>query len=404
MKTVKLLLITCLAHSIGSAQAQKFEGLAPTPPMGWNSWNTFQGNINEQLVRDVADAFVDLGLREAGYQYIVIDDGWMLPERNADGNLVPDPAKFPNGMKAVADHVHARGLKFGIYNCAGSMTCLGLPGGRGHEYQDARLYASWGVDLLKYDWCHTEGLNAQGAFTTMRDAIRAAGRPMVLSICEWGENKPWTWGADVGHLWRVTIDIINCWECEMSHGSWTSLGVWNIIELHDDIKRYSGPDHWNVFDMLEVGNGLTDAEDRSHFAKWCILASPLFMGNDLRTMRKETLAILANKEVIAVDQDPLGIQGLRFSNEGGIEVWFKPLMSDEWAFVFVNRNDHPVDLRFDWHKHAVWDDISKRRLELDKQTYVVRDLFAQRDLRTTNDLLEHELGVHDALMVRLVKR
>ncbi|MCB0572291.1 MAG: glycoside hydrolase family 27 protein [Phaeodactylibacter sp.] len=394
-----LLLIFIIGHY--SLAAQKFDKLALTPPMGWNSWNTFETDINEQLVKDIADAFVSYGLKDAGYEYIVLDDGWMARERDEAGNLVADPVKFPGGMKALADYIHARGLKFGLYNCAGSKTCAGYPGSRGHEYQDARTYASWDVDYLKYDWCNTARLNAEGAYMTMRDALHKAGRPVVFSICEWGDNQSWLWGKDIGHLWRVTGDISNCWDCEIGHGSWSSLGVWRIINLRKGIRQYSGPGHWNDYDMMEVGNGMTDAEDRSHFAMWCMLASPLVMGNDLRTAAAETVKTLTNKEVIAVNQDPLGVQGFRYTDADGLEVWAKPLDNGEWAMAFVNMNDEPYELDLDWKKQDISDGLNGRRLEAGKKDYHIRSLFGHKDMGTTGQPLRAVVGVHDVLMIRL---
>lgn len=382
---------------------QKFENLAQTPPMGWNSWNTFATDINEDLVKGIADAFVELGLKDAGYEYIVLDDGWSTKERDENGNLVADPKKFPSGMKALGDYIHSKGLKFGIYNCAGSKTCAGYPGSRGYEYQDARTYASWGVDFLKYDWCNTSKLNAEGAYMTMRDALKAAGRPVVFSICEWGDNEPWKWAKDIGHLWRISGDIINCWDCEVGHGSWSSWGLWKIINMRKNLRKYAGPGHWNDLDMMEVGNGFTDAEDRTHFAMWCMLASPLIMGNDLRSSSKETIKTLANKEVVAVNQDKLGIQGFRFSNANNIEVWIKPLADDNWAMTFVNMKDEPVNLKFDWTVHEIGDDIYNKQLDTKKHTYKLRDLFNHKDLGKTDKPLEAAIGSHDVLMIKVSK-
>ncbi|WP_053990893.1 glycoside hydrolase family 27 protein [Mangrovimonas sp. TPBH4] len=385
-------------------QAQKFDGLAETPPMGWNSWNTFGTNINEQLVKDIADKFVELGLKDAGYEYIVLDDGWMAKERDENGNLVPDPVKFPNGMKVVADYVHSKGLKFGLYNCAGSQTCAGYPGSRGYEYQDARSYASWDIDYLKYDWCNTEKLNAEGAYMTMRDALKAAGRPVVFSICEWGDNEPWKWAKDIGHLWRVTGDIINCWDCEVGHGSWSSWGIWKIIDMRKDIRGAAGPGHWNDLDMMEVGNGMTDAEDRSHFAMWSIMTSPLIMGNDLRSASKETIKTLSNKDVVAINQDALGIQGFRFTNENGIEIWLKPLENNAWAMVFVNMKNEEVEIDFDFSKHDIGDDVHGRMLEPKHNVYNIRDLFNHMNLGDTSKNMKAKIGVHDVLMIKLEKK
>jgi len=399
MKTKLSIVVFCLM-TIGLT-AQKAEQLAMTPPMGWNSWNTFGTDINEELVKDIADAFVELGLRDAGYEYLVLDDGWMAMERDEDNNLVPCPKKFPNGMKQVIDYVHSKGLKFGIYNCAGATTCAGYPGSRGFEYQDAKLYAEWGVDFLKYDWCDTENLNAKGAYQTMRDALNATGRPILFSICEWGDNEPWKWGKEMGHMWRVTGDIINCWDCKVGHGTWSSLGVWPIIKLRKDIRKYSGPGHWNDFDMMEVGNGMTAAEDRVHFAMWAMLASPLIMGNDLRSASKATIEILTNKEVIAVNQDKLGIQAYCHSDEGDLEIWAKPLADGEWAFAFVNMSDKAITIDHDWAWHPVKDDMSGRALEVHNKNFNIRDLYNHRNLGTSKHKLKASIGVHDVLMVRL---
>ena len=386
-----------------NCNAQKFNDLALTPPMGWNSWNTFGTDINEKLVKDIADKFIELGLKDAGYEYLVLDDGWMAKDRDADGNLIADPIKFPNGMKALADYIHSKGLKFGLYNCAGSQTCAGYPGSRGYEYQDARMYAAWDIDYLKYDWCNTGKLNAEEAYITMRDAIKKANRPMVFSICEWGDNEPWKWAKDVGHLWRVTGDIINCWDCEIGHGSWSSSGVWKIIDMRKDIRKEAGPGHWNDFDMMEVGNGMTNAEDRSHFAMWTMLASPLIMGNDLRMASSETIKTLSNKEVIQVNQDKLGIQGFRFSNENELEIWIKPLANDEWAITFVNMGDKLTTINFDWKKHDMGDNLNNKNLEVKKLNYKIRDLFNHKNLGDTASNLKAEIASHDVLMIKLFK-
>jgi alpha-galactosidase len=201
-------------------------------------------------------------------------------------------------LKALADYIHSKGLKLGIYSDAGWKTCGGRPGSRGYEYQDALMYAKWEIDYLKYDWCNTEGLNAEGAYLTMRDALFAAGRPIVFSLCEWGNNKPWEWGKNIGHLWRTTGDITACFDCVVDHGTWKSWGVMQILDMQDGLRIHAGPGHWNDPDMMEVGNGLTVNENRAHFSMWCMLAAPLIAGNDLRNMDKETLEILTNKDVI----------------------------------------------------------------------------------------------------------
>jgi alpha-galactosidase len=385
-------------------QAQKFEGLALTPPMGWNSWNKFQCNVDERMIREIADAMVSSGMKDAGYQYVVIDDCWH-GERDSLGFIHPDPERFPSGMKALADYVHSKGLKFGIYSCAGIKTCAGRPGSRGHEYQDALTYARWGVDYLKYDWCNTAGLSAAGAYTTMRDALFAAGRPVVFSLCEWGDNQPWLWAKDVGHLWRITGDIMNCFDCEVNHGTWSSWGAMKIVEMRKDIRKYAGPDHWNDPDMLEVGNGMSVSEDRSHFSLWCILAAPLIAGNDLRAMSRETIGILTDSEVIAVDQDSLGVQGFRYNdNDEGLEAWVKPLSHGDWAVCFLNRSGGVKKATIDWARYFIHDDLSQAVLDANHAVYTIRDLWNKTNLGTTQKRLNVEVLPEDVLMLRLTKQ
>jgi alpha-galactosidase len=385
-------------------QAQKYEGLALTPPMGWNSWNGFGCDVNERLIRETADAMASSGMKEAGYQYVVIDDCWH-GQRDSLGFIRPNPQRFPSGMKALADYIHAKGLNLGIYSCAGNQTCAGYPGSRGYEYQDAFTYARWGVDYLKYDWCNTQGLSAVGAYTTMRNALFKTGRPIVFSICEWGDNQPWLWGKDIGHLWRTTGDITDCFDCEVNHGSWSSWGILKIVEMRKDIRKYAGPGHWNDPDMLEVGNGMTVNEDRAHFSLWCMMAAPLIAGNDLRNMSKETIEILCNREAIAVDQDSLGVQGFRYTDDHqGIEVWAKPLSRGAWAICFLNRSDKTRKVEFDWAKNHIADDISKTTLEAKEATYAIRDIWTKKNLGTTQKTLTGEIPSRDVLMVRLTKQ
>jgi alpha-galactosidase len=205
---------------------QKFDQLALTPPMGWNSWNKFGCNVSEKLLRNMADEMVTSGMRDVGYKYLVIDDCWQV-KRDSAGNIIPDPERFPSGMKALGDYIHSKGLKFGIYSCAGSMTCQRRPGSRGYQFQDARQYAAWGVDYLKFDWCFEEGQNAKAAYQTMSDALKATNRPIVFSICEWGTNKPWEWGKGIGHLWRTTDDIRDGFDMTVN---WGGLGVLQILD------------------------------------------------------------------------------------------------------------------------------------------------------------------------------
>jgi alpha-galactosidase len=384
--------------------SQKYENLALTPPMGWNSWNTFQTRIDEKLVKDIADLFVSSGMKDAGYAYIVLDDGWMTMERDPKtGDLIPDPAKFPSGMKSLVEYVHSKGLKFGLYNCAGTKTCAGYPGTRGYEYQDARFYASLGIDYLKYDWCNTEGINAKEAYTTMSKALRAAGRPIVFSLCEWGTNKPWEWATPVGELWRTTGDIYHCFDCIKDYGTWKSLGVMQILDLQDTLRMFAGPGHWNDPDMMEVGNGLTDNENRAHFSMWSMLAAPLMTGNDLRSMTSTTRDILTKKDVIDVNQDPLGIQGFKYSTWDSVETWVRPLQNDEWAVTFLNRSVKPKQIQFNWTSEVISDTLFHRELNTSTTEYRIYDLWQNKDLGKTKRPLKSTVPGHDVLMLRLRK-
>jgi len=360
--------------------------LALTPPMGWNSWNRFGCNVTEDLVKSAADALVSSGMKDAGYEYVVIDDCWQV-RRDAAGNIVADAKTFPSGIKALADYVHSQGLKFGIYSDAGTMTCAKRPGSRGHEYQDALQYAAWGVDYLKYDWCNTGTENAQAAYSTMRDALKTAGRPIVFSLCEWGSNKPWLWATDVGNLWRTTGDISDCWECKKGRLSFAQ-----ILDLQVGLETYAGPGHWNDPDMLEVGNGgMTTAEYRSHFSLWCILAAPLMAGNDLKSMSPEIKEILTNKEVIAVDQDPLGMQGRRVRKNGDSEVWAKQMKDGSRAVVLLNRGDSNFEIS------VYWEDLGYPA----HLSAAVRDLWAKKDLGKSTATFTAKVPSHAVVMVRV---
>lgn len=397
---MKKLLVIVLLFAAAQSYAQKFDGLAKTPPMGWNTWNKFACNVDEKLIREAADAMVSSGLKDAGYVYIVIDDCWH-GERDSLGFIHPDPKKFPSGMKALADYIHSKGLKFGIYSDAGWKTCGGKPASRGHEFQDAMSYASWGVDYLKYDWCNTEGLKAEGAYLTMRDALYAAGRPIVFSMCEWGTAKPWEWAKDIGHLWRTTGDIHHCFDCKIDHGGWFSWGVLQILDMQEGLRKYAGPDHWNDPDMMEVGNGMSVGEDRAHFTLWCMLAAPLIAGNDISNMSAETHDILTNKEAIAINQDPLGIQAFNYATRDGVEIFFKPLKNDEWAVCFLNRNATPVKINFDWMKENVKDEVFNKTPGFDKITYKIHDVWAKKDAGTTKKALSADLPGHEVMLLRL---
>lgn len=381
----------------------KFQGLALTPPMGWNSWNKFACNIDEKLIREIADHIVKSGMKDAGYTYINLDDCWH-GDRDSLGFIHPNPERFPSGMKALADYVHSKGLKIGIYSDAGSQTCGGKPGSRGYEFQDAMTYAKWGIDYLKYDWCNTEGLKAEGAYKTITAALKKAGRPIVLSICEWGHDKPWEWAQNIGHLWRTTGDIYNCFDCINDHGTWKSWGVMQILDMQDGLRKYAGPGHWNDPDMLEIGNGkLTPAEDRAHFAMWAMIAAPLMAGNDLRSMDKNTLKVLTNKEVIAINQDSLGIQGLKHEVIDSVEFWLKPLKNGSWAICYLNRSTETKKFTINWNELNVNDDVANRQFKPKDNLYNIRNLWTKKNIGKTNKAMSASIEGHGVLMLKLSK-
>jgi alpha-galactosidase len=358
--------------------------------MGWNTWNTFAGDCNEVLVRQTADAMVANGMRDAGYVYIVVDDCWAKKERDADGNLVADPVKFPSGMKALGDYLHSKGFKFGMYGCAGKTTCGGYPGGRGHEFQDARYYASCGVDYFKYDWCDHGTANGPETYRIMSDALKAAGRPIVFSLCEWGQNKPWLWAENVGHLWRTTGDIGPSYKGSVKN-KWEH-GWKELLDMNVGLEKYAGPGHWNDPDMLEVGaKGMSLAESRAHFSLWCMLAAPLIAGNDVRNMTPEIAAILTDKAVIAIDQDPAGHQGFRFRVDPDKEIWAKELSNKEWAVCVLNTGDAPAKLTLDMHDLTF----------LTEQYYDVTDVWTGKPAGSAMDLHTATVDSHDVMLFRL---
>jgi alpha-galactosidase len=363
-------------------------GLARTPPMGWNSWNKFACNVTEGAVRSVADAMVKSGMKDAGYQYVVIDDCWQA-SRDAEGNIQADATRFPSGIQALADYVHSLGLKFGIYSDAGRKTCGGRPGSRGYEFQDARTYAKWGVDYLKYDWCSTDGQTTKESYTLMHDALQLAGRPIVFSLCEWGNSKPWTWAANVGHLWRTTTDIKDIWEGKMRGNG---AGVVTIADMQVDLADYAGPGHWNDPDMLEVGNGgMSDVEYRSHFSLWCIMAAPLIAGNDIAAMKPAIHDILTNKEAIAVDQDPLGKQGKRVRHENDQDVYVKPLAGGGLAVLLLNRGAAAQNINVTWEQLGLAGDAAMNG----------RDVWERQDLGTLAAQFSALVPSHGVAMITL---
>ena len=355
-------------------------GLARTPPMGWNSWNHFGCNVSEQLIEEEADAIAASGMRDAGYRYVVIDDCWQVA-RDAQGAIVADSARFPHGVKALADYVHSKGLAFGIYTDAGTKTCQRRPGTLGYEEQDARTYASWGVDYVKEDWCNAAGLVAPTQYAKFRDALAHAGRPIVFSICEWGSNQPWDWAPAVGNLWRTTDDIEDKWPSMLSN-----------LDQNGQHASAASPGAWNDPDMLEVGNGgMTDDEYRAHFSLWAIMAAPLMAGHDVRTMSAATKEVLLNREVIAVDQDSLGKQGMLVSESAPeLQVWSKPLSDGSRAVALLNRSATPAKIT-----------ASLSRVGLRSDSATIRDLWAHADRGRVGRQYSVEVPAHAVVMVKM---
>lgn len=400
------ILLLLLLPVIGRAQTR--ESLSLTPQMGWSSWNKFQGNINEDIIKSIADAMVASGLKDAGYTYINIDDCWH-GKRDADGFIQADPKHFPHGIKALADYVHSRGLKLGIYSDAGSETCAGRLGSLGHEYQDALQYARWEVDYLKYDWCNTTNVNAQGAYQLMRDALQAAGRSIFFSMCEWGDNHPWRWAKGIGDSWRIGPDIWCSFDSTRVFPTYIQCSVIDCINRNDSLRSYAGPGHWNDPDMLEVGNGLSANQDRAHFTMWCMMASPLILGNDVRNMSDETKAILTNRDLIAIDQDKLGVQGLRFLIREGLEYWFKPLSNGDWAMTIFNPTRQPLSCSLNWQDFNLTDEeVSKRSTAFDQNVYKIKNLWTGRmeGKTTLKSKIERKVSVpaQDVITYRLIKQ
>jgi alpha-galactosidase len=348
--------------------------------MGWNSWNNFKSRVNDKVVREIADAMVTSGMRDAGYIYINIDDTWE-GERDAKGNIQSN-SKFPD-MKALADYVHSKGLKLGIYSSPGPNTCAGYEGTYGHEEQDARTFAAWGIDYLKYDWCGARNLytddEMQAVYQKMGDALLASGRPIVYSLCQYGRADVWKWGPDVGgNLWRTTGDIRDAWD------SMTKIGF-----AQNDLAQWAKPGHWNDPDMLEVGNGsMTENEYKTHMSLWAILAAPLLAGNDLRSMTPAIHDILTNKEVIAIDQDKDGKQGRRVLQSGEQEIWIRDLASGAKAIGLFNRGDKDALVSFNWSDLGL------------KKPSNLRDVWSHSDLPNKQQTFSATVPAHGVVFLR----
>ena len=368
---------------LGPLQEVKYNGLAKTPPMGWNSWNKFRNQVSDKLVREVADGMVRNGMRDAGYIYVNIDDTWEAPARGEDGAIRTNE-RFPD-MKALAGYLHGKGLKFGIYSSPGPTTCAGYPGSYQHEDQDARTYASWGVDYLKYDWCSAgsvyKSASMPAVYGKMGLALLNSGRPIVYSLCQYGVMKVQDWGEKAGgNLWRTTGDIRDSWE-SMSH-----IGF-DQQQPYQDASRVG---HWNDPDMLEIGNGgMTDTEYRTHMSLWSLLAAPLLAGNDLRDVPPDILLILTNKEVIAIDQDPLGKQARRVAKNGDLEIWMRPLKGGDSAVGLFNRGDGTAKITM----HP--GDAGMRKISR------LRDLWSHSDVKAAGGEYVAEVPSHGTVLLRV---
>lgn len=351
------------------------ESLAATPPMGWNSWNKFACNISETLIRETADAMVASGMRDAGYLYLNLDDCWQTA-RDGNGRIVEDPELFPSGIAALAEYVHAKGLKFGLYTCAGTMTCQERPGSYSYEQIDAQTYAEWGVDYIKVDWCFTDGMDSRERFRAMHEALSSVERPIVHSICNWGVDSPHIWGPEVGQLWRTTPDIADVFGSAMAN-----------FRMTEGLSAYAWPGTWNDPDMLEVGNGgMTDKEYIAHMSLWAIIAAPLIAGNDVTSMSESTLDILLNPEVIAVNQDPSGLAGVRISDDA----WARPLTKPGLrAVVMFNSNYNVPQAR----------EIRWEQLGLKAGKAQLRDVWNREDLGEYSDLFRVTLQPYETRMV-----
>ena len=378
--------------------------LAATPPMGWNSWNMFGWQIQEQNIRETADALVDSGLKDCGYNYLVIDDCWSVKSgRDSHGSLVPDPEKFPSGMKALTDYVHSLGLKIGIYSDAADRTCGGHPGSYGFEEQDAKLWAAWGFDFLKYDYCNApdDQEAAIERYSRMGEALENSGREFLYSLCEWGGRSPHLWAKGVGgHMWRVSGDVFDSWiNTWMPTWSAYGIGVDVSIDIAHDLHPYGGPGGWNDLDMLVVGlkgkgqihgGGLSFLEYQTHMSIWCLACSPLMIGCDVRQMDQETAALLMNREVLAVNQDPLGIPGQRVKTMGRCEIWKKPLADGGTAVALLNRGSSGQEIT-----------LKAGDIGLLDTPKLIRDLWAEADTAEFTKMVSQRIEPHQTRLLKI---
>jgi len=400
MKREMIILIFCLLNIAIQAQSNS---MVPKPLMGWMSWNFFAEKVNERDLKEMAAAMIHSGMVEAGYNYIFIDDGWQ-GGRDMKNNMIADPAKFPSGIKALADFLHAKGMKLGIYSDAAQLTCAGYTASLNFEEQDAKTFAEWGIDYLKYDYCNAppDSNTAKLRYQKMAAALKKTGRPIVFGICEWGERKPWNWAASVGgQLWRTTHDIRDKW-AKKPNEKW-GLGILDILEANANLNEFAGPGRWNDADMLVVGLygkkgpsgdgggiGCSDIEYQSQFSLWAMMCSPLYASNDIRTMNEATKSILLNKEVIKINQDSLGIQAIQKVNDSSISVFLKPLSNGDYALAILNKLNRPIPYLLNFSMLGL------------EENFQIFDLWEHKNI-AKSDLNQYMILSHQTKMYRLIK-
>lgn len=400
MKKILFVVLLFLSTSLFAQEKQVMP--AQTPPMGWNSWNFFEENVSEQLIKEIADAMAANGMLAKGYEYIIIDDYW-VGGRDEHNQLFPDQKRFPNGIKALADYVHAKGMKLGIYSDAAEYTCGGVTASYNFEELDAKTFAAWGIDYLKYDYCNApqDVTTAFARYKKMGDALKKTGRPIVYAICEWGQRKPWLWAkAAGGHLWRTTWDSRDAWQSNDRNLT----GIMEIFDQQETLAQYAGPGGWNDPDLLMVGlygkgksssvngrfKGCSFTEYRTHFILWCMLAAPLIVNSDIRNIDKETLALLTNTELLQINQDKLGKQATTISKNETVQILKKELSGGEVAICVFNRSDKPVTLSLD----------IKKDLDLWFPFRSVRNILEQRSEKNLNKI-SLTLDAHDCRVYQL---
>ncbi|MDD8027862.1 MAG: glycoside hydrolase family 27 protein, partial [Acidobacteriota bacterium] len=366
------------------------DGLALTPPMGWYPWNMFgEEPQNEKLIREIADALVASGMKDAGYAYVGPDEGICF-SRGADGRLTSNLQRYPSGLRGLGDYIHGLGLKYALYTDAGSKTCsTAMPGAKGHETEDMRSFADWRADYIKIDWCNSEGQDVVKSYSLLGEAQRAAGRPVVHSLCSWGEGYPWRWAGAIGHMWRTTADI-----CGPGQADWAR--AVRIVMANERLSEYAGPGRWNDPDMMIVGMpGLTEAQNRSLFSLWCLMASPLIAGNDVRGMTPETIATLTNLEAIAVNQDPLGAQGRIVWDDGHVSLWAgKPMYDGSRAALLFYQGRYKAERR------VLWEEIGFKA----EDSLYVRDLWKHETTGPFKGGVNAAVGSNEVAFIRVSKK